>query len=97
MAESDFVQIATQLGQLLEQKNSAYGDAFAKTTKILELLYPDGISIAQYKDIHVIVRMLDKISRIARDNDPMGESPYLDLAGYGILACARDKKSKSNA
>lgn len=97
MANSKFMDIAQQLGQLLEQKNSAYGDAFAKTTQILELLYPHGISIAQYKDVHVIVRILDKISRIARDNDPMGESPYQDIAGYGILACAREKKDTTNA
>jgi len=93
MAESDFMKIAVDIATLLEQKNSAYGDAFAKTTQILELLYPNGISIAQYKDVHVIVRMLDKISRIARDNDPMGESPYLDLAGYGILACVQRKNN----
>lgn len=94
MGKSDFMQIAEDIGKLLESKNSAYGDAFAKTTKILELLYPNGISIDQYKDVHVIVRMLDKIARIARDNDPMGESPYQDLAGYGILACARAKREK---
>jgi hypothetical protein len=34
--------------------------------------------------------MLDKLSRIARDNDPLGESPYMDIAGYSILALARD-------
>jgi len=30
--------------------------------------------------------MLDKMSRIARDNDPMGEDPFKDIAGYAILA-----------
>lgn len=93
MADSDFMKIAVDIATLLEQKNLAYGDAFAKTTQILELLYPNGINVNQYKDIHVIVRMLDKISRIARDNDPMGESPYLDLAGYGILACVQRKNN----
>jgi len=42
----------------------------------------------------VIVRMLDKLSRIARDNDPMGESPYMDIAGYSILALARDENDE---
>jgi hypothetical protein len=36
--------------------------------------------------------MLDKISRIARDNDPLGESPYMDIAGYSILSLARNDK-----
>lgn len=83
-----FMQLATELGKLLAEKNQAYGDAFSKTTQILTLLYPQGIKVQQYKDVHVLVRMLDKMSRIAQDNDPMGESPYKDLAGYAILAQA---------
>ena len=83
-----FMQLATELGKLLAEKNQAYGDAFSKTTQILTLLYPNGIKVEQFKDVHVLVRMLDKMSRIAQDNDPMGESPYKDLAGYAILAQA---------
>lgn len=83
-----FMQLATDLGKLLAEKNLAYGDAFSKTTQILTLLYPNGIKVQQFKDVHVLVRMLDKMSRIAQDNDPMGESPYKDLAGYAILAQA---------
>jgi len=83
-----FMQLATDLGKLLAEKNQAYGDAFSKTTQILTLLYPQGIKVEQFKDVHVLVRMLDKMSRIAQDNDPMGESPYKDLAGYAILAQA---------
>ncbi len=83
-----FMTLATELGKLLAEKNFAYGDAFSKTTQILTLLYPQGIKVEQFKDVHVLVRMLDKMSRIAQDNDPMGESPYKDLAGYAILAQA---------
>lgn len=87
-----FMEKTKELGELLTEKNQAYGNAFEKTTKILELLYPNGISVSQYKDVHVIVRMLDKLSRIARDNDPMGESPYQDIAGYSILAMVNSEK-----
>ena len=88
-----FLKIATELGELLATKNEAYGNAFEKTTKILELLYPKGIELSQYRDVHVIVRMLDKLSRIARDNDPMGEDPFKDIAGYAVLAqVMREKK-----
>lgn len=96
MNDSIFMLFAKELATLLEQKNQAYGDAFAKTTQILELLYPNGIQKEQYKDVHVIVRMLDKISRIARDNDPMGESPYQDIAGYSILACVQRKNHETD-
>lgn len=89
-----FLKITNELGELLATKNEAYGNAFEKTTKILELLYPKGIEVSQYKDVHVIVRILDKLSRIARDNDPMGEDPFKDIGGYAILAqVIRDKKN----
>jgi hypothetical protein len=38
--------------------------------------------------------MLDKVARIARDNDPLGESPYMDIAGYAILSLARDENDE---
>lgn len=87
-------QIANDLSQLIEKKNQAYGNAFDKTEDILKILYPNGIKVEQYKDIHVLVRMLDKICRIARDNDPFNESPYMDLAGYSLLALERREKDE---
>jgi hypothetical protein len=90
--QDKFKKITDDLAQILSIKDEAYGNAFDKTTQILSLLYPNGIKVEQYKDLHVIIRMLDKISRIARDNDPLGESPYMDIAGYSILSLARDNK-----
>jgi tRNA A37 threonylcarbamoyltransferase TsaD len=91
---TQFKEIAKGVAQELEKKNLAYGNAFDKTTKMLLLLYPQGIPVTSYPDIHVIVRMLDKISRIAQNKDPYGESPYLDLAGYAILATANKEAAK---
>ena len=90
-----FEKIASNLATILSMKNDAYGNAFDKTTQILTLLYPTGIKVEQFKDVHVLVRMLDKLSRIARDNDPMGESPYMDIAGYSILALARGETDEN--
>lgn len=90
--QDKFKKITDDLAQILSIKDEAYGNAFDKTTQILSLLYPNGIKVEQYKDLHVIIRMLDKISRIARDNDPLGESPYMDIAGYSVLSLARDNK-----
>jgi hypothetical protein len=90
--QDKFKKITDDLAAILSTKDEAYGNAFDKTTQILSLLYPNGIKVEQYKDLHVIIRMLDKISRIARDNDPLGESPYMDIAGYSILSLARDNK-----
>ena len=90
-----FEKIANELATLLKEKNEAYGNAFDKTTAILTLLYPNGIKVEQFKDVHVLIRMLDKVARIARDNDPLGESPYMDIAGYSILALARDENDEN--
>nr|DAU09818.1 MAG TPA: Nucleotide modification associated domain 1 [Caudoviricetes sp.] len=90
-----FEKIASDLSTILSMKNEAYGNAFDKTTQILTLLYPNGIKVDQFKDVHVLIRMLDKVARIARDNDPLGESPYMDIAGYAILSLARDENDEN--
>lgn len=38
-----------------------------------------------------LVRILDKMFRIATDKDALGESPYRDIAGYGILGAVKDQ------
>ncbi len=86
LLDSKFMTIATDLGKLLEVKNEAYGNAFSKITEILKILYPEGIKPEQYQDLGLVIRILDKLSRIAKDNDPLGESPFQDIAGYAILA-----------
>lgn len=80
-----FLDIATRIGQLVTEKNQAYGNSFAKSGEFLRLLYPEGIQPDQYNDALLLVRIFDKIVRIATDNDAFGESPYSDIVGYGIL------------
>lgn len=80
-----FQEIAVELSALLEQKNLAYGNSFAKTGQILELLFPAGVRSDQYHDMLVIVRILDKLSRIAHDPTAFQEDPWKDIAGYALL------------
>lgn len=89
-----YEKLAMEIATVLQQKNAAYGSAFEKTTDILKQLYPKGIPIESYKDVHVIVRVLDKISRIAQNNDPYGEDPWMDICGYSILAQTENLKEK---
>lgn len=84
-SETNFLSIAQQIGELVEQKNAAYGSSFAKTGDFLRLLYPDGIVPEKYDDALLLVRVFDKQMRIATDRDALGESPWCDIAGYGIL------------
>ena len=75
-------------------KNRKYGDAVRKTTEILKILYPEGIRPDQYSDLLLLVRVQDKMVRIAsytperREQDD--ESPWGDVRGYGNLGEEKD-------
>lgn len=91
--QSDFQRVADEIGKLVAQKNQAYGSAFEKCGAFFKLLYPDGIKPEQYSDALLLARIFDKLMRIATAKDALGESPYRDVAGYGILgAVATEKK-----
>lgn len=87
---SHFVAIGKAMGELVDQKNAAYGDSFAKSGAFLRLLYPNGIQPEQYGDALCLVRIFDKQMRIATYKDAFGESPYRDIIGYGILGAAKE-------
>ena len=80
-----FQQIAAEVGELVAKKNAAYGDSFDKCGEFLRLLYPDGIKPAQYGEALAVVRVFDKLMRLATANDPDGESPWNDVCGYALL------------
>jgi len=90
-ASSSLAELGTALGQLVERKNRADGNAFAKSGDFLRLLYPDGLRPDQYDDALLLVRIFDKQMRIATAKDSFGESPYQDIAGYGLLGVAKDR------
>lgn len=88
--ELSISSIARELGQLVEQKNKDYGDAFIKVSNALKILYPDGISPEQYQDVAVLIRVFDKMMRISHGAST--EDPWKDIAGYGILMDWYNKK-----
>ncbi|WP_447859610.1 hypothetical protein [Nitrospira calida] len=83
-------QLAAQIGRLVAEKNAAYGDSFAKSGEFLRLLYPDGIKPEQYGDMLLVVRIFDQLMRVATSKAAFGESPYADIAGYGLLGAYKD-------
>ncbi len=89
-----FKKLGKQIGRLVESKQRQYGDSVGKTGAILKALYPKGIFPEQFEDLLLIVRMLDKIARLANrgadGKDKGGESPYSDLAGYSLLGLRKD-------
>lgn len=94
MSDPDYPALGANLGKLVAEKNEAYGDSFHKTGDILRVLWPDGVPAEQYEDLLAVCRILDKLFRIATSRDALGESPYSDIAGYGLLGLAMHEKGK---
>ena len=92
-----FEEQAEKIGKLVAEKDAAYGSSFSEAHHILKVLYPKGIHPEQYTDALAIIRVIDKLFRIANKKDAFGESPWQDITGYGILGVinARQKTSKS--
>lgn len=86
---SPFEVIGMQIGSLVTEKNQAYGNSFAQSGDFLQLLYPAGVQPDQFQEALGMVRIFDKMKRIATDKDAFGEDQYRDIAGYAILAVAR--------
>ena len=79
-------ELAAELGELIHTKNAAYGDSFQTAGAILRILFPKSIPPKQFDDALAMVRVLDKLQRIATNRDPGGENPWQDIAGYALLA-----------
>ena len=92
-----FAQIGKEIGELVEEKNAAYGNSFGKVAEFLKILWPDGIPVEAYTDALCTVRMFDKLMRIANKKDAFGESPYRDIAGYSILGVEKDERDSSSS
>ncbi len=87
---------ALQIAHVVTEKNKIYGDSAGKSSEILRVLYPDGVAPEQYDQLLLVVRVLDKISRVAQrgrpgvPSDP--ESPWADIAGYALLALEQEER-----
>tara|TARA_A200000159_G_scaffold161730_1_gene184188 strand:+ start:4881 stop:5183 length:303 start_codon:yes stop_codon:yes gene_type:complete len=89
--KNKYKKIALEIGELVGEKNEAYGDSFGEASNILKVLYPTGIKPYQYVDALAITRVIDKLFRLANKKDAFGESPWRDICGYAILGIAKDE------
>lgn len=87
-------QTAIQIAQMVEMKQSAYGDSFGHSGAVMRILYPRGIGDDQLDDALTVVRIIDKLFRIATARDALGESPWHDIMGYALLAANRVDQSQ---
>jgi hypothetical protein len=98
MSYDIFKKLGTEIGELVASKQVQYGDSANRAGKILAVLYPNGVPLHAYDDALLIVRCLDKFSRIAQrgadGKDLGGESPWKDIAGYGLLGWQKDDREE---
>ena len=93
----DWAKVGIDVGALVAEKKAAYGDSFTRSGRVLRELYPNGISVDQLDDALTIVRILDKLFRIAADRDAFGEDPFRDIVGYGLLSIVKRAGEKGGA
>ena len=91
-----FKQLGEEVGKLVGEKQLAYGDSFGKSGECLRQMYPEGISPEQYDDLLTIVRVLDKLFRIANNPSAFEENPYKDIVGYGLLGMGRHTNTSTS-
>jgi hypothetical protein len=89
---SDYEWKALQVAQLVEKKQLAYGNSFGESGEVLRILYPDGFTAGELDDVLTIVRIIDKLFRVANQKDAFDENPWQDIMGYALLALTRDSK-----
>jgi len=92
---TDYTKLGAEIGDLVTEKNAAYGSSFAKAGDFLRMLWPTGIPPGREDDALLLVRIFDKQMRIATDRDAFGESPYRDIAGYGLLGAGLHEKREA--
>ena len=95
MSDTTYQQLGQQIGELVDEKNAAYGSSFSKCGDFMKLLYPNGLKPEDYPNALLLTRIFDKQMRIATDADALGESPFQDIAGYGLLGAKIQLESKS--
>lgn len=97
LVEDQWAEIGLECIALVNDRNRAYGSSFETAADIMSKFYPDGISPDQYQDATIMIRVLDKLNRIATDKRAFGESPWRDILGYAMLAYHADiEKGKAH-
>ena len=89
MNKNIFSILGDQVGDLVNDKQRAYGDSFGRSGECLRQMFPEGINTHQYDDLLTIARILDKLFRLANDPSAFDENPYRDIVGYALLGMNR--------
>lgn len=85
MNTKSFQEIAAEIGRLVTEKDQAYGSAVAKCGDVLRVLYPTGVKPEHLGDFGAVMRIVDKLFRIATAPGAFGEDPWRDISGYALV------------
>jgi len=89
--KTDYEQIGQKIGKLVSGKQKCYGDSFGNAGKIMEILYPDDVKPEQLESALTVIRVIDKLFRIA-NGDQGDESAWSDICGYSILELRKNAR-----
>ena len=92
-----YTNLGATIGRLVEEKDQTYGSSFQRSQEILKILYPAGVRPDQYCDMLGMIRVIDKLFRIANRKGAFGENPWQDIAGYGLLGVANEVDEEEEA
>ena len=90
----DFLGLGEEIGRMLADKNRKYGDSYARMAHVLPMFYPDGVPGDHLLDAIFILRIIDKLMRIASAQGDDEEDPVKDIAGYAVLRMREMRHSK---
>jgi len=88
--DPEWARLALEVGLVTDRSNTAYGDSTTKAGQLMAILWPNGVPPSRMHEAFIMVRILDKLSRVVTDKDAFGESPWRDVAGYALLALRHD-------
>lgn len=91
----DYESAGGLLGALVLEKQRQYGNALKRAAEMLAILWPDGLPVDQYLDACSVMRVIEKLSRVAA-GDLGDESAWLDIAGHGLVAARLSRQSVSD-
>jgi hypothetical protein len=94
LSSGEYEVLATAIGRLTDEKSKQYGDSAERAEKIMKVLYPNGVPVEAFKNALLIVRMCDKLCRIATQDttgvDGAGEDAWKDMAGYSLIGALKN-------
>lgn len=86
---------AQDIANLVLAKKQAYGEhSLEQVNDIIKILYPTGISSEDYSKVLIIVRLLDKVTRLVTAHHKDKEDAWKDIAGYALRMLVLDQEIK---